>query len=236
MPKKGEKQNTLANLDENFIEDEDDYETVKLNLMNLINFYKGDVDKLSEDLDISKMKLDNIAKYYFEDHRVETSIAYKINNYAGNKIVYLDKLTKAYNRYYLKNKTAELFNNNDIFNLYYLDLNKFKPVNDNYGHEAGDVVLEQTVARLQSLEELENNIFRVGGDEFVLLQTKDIDKNLEISILKEVEKTITYNDIEINISTSVGFVNSSNYNNIEDMQKDADALMFKDKKSEDTSR
>jgi diguanylate cyclase (GGDEF)-like protein/PAS domain S-box-containing protein len=50
-----------------------------------------------------------------------------------------------------------------------LDLDGFKPVNDRYGHEAGDQVLIETGRRLQSLLRAEDTVARIGGDEFVLL-------------------------------------------------------------------
>lgn len=53
--------------------------------------------------------------------------------------------------------------------LFYLDLNKFKEVNDRYGHEAGDKVIKNVGQRLKTLIRSSDHVFRVGGDEFVLL-------------------------------------------------------------------
>ncbi|GGO83228.1 sensor domain-containing diguanylate cyclase [Marinobacterium nitratireducens] len=55
------------------------------------------------------------------------------------------------------------------FCLCYLDLNGFKPVNDNYGHHAGDLVLLEIAARLRKLSRASDTVARTGGDEFVLL-------------------------------------------------------------------
>lgn len=55
------------------------------------------------------------------------------------------------------------------FAVMFLDLDDFKPVNDDYGHAVGDVLLQQVAIRLKALMRAEDTIGRVGGDEFVIL-------------------------------------------------------------------
>ncbi|PPR09015.1 MAG: hypothetical protein CFH44_00494 [Proteobacteria bacterium] len=84
--KKGEKQDTLANLDENFIDEEDDFEVVKLNVFNLLSLYNNDSKKLSEDIGVNRVLLDNIANYDFGEFKLQNKIAYKINSFASKNV------------------------------------------------------------------------------------------------------------------------------------------------------
>src|SRR5690606_21807910 len=53
----------------------------------------------------------------------------------------------------------------------YFDLDKFKPVNDTYGHEVGDLLLKQVAVRVQDALRASDTVARVGGDEFVVILT-----------------------------------------------------------------
>ena len=55
------------------------------------------------------------------------------------------------------------------FTLYYIDLNKFKAINDTYGHEAGDRVLQLFTEVVRAHAHVTHALGRIGGDEFVLL-------------------------------------------------------------------
>jgi diguanylate cyclase (GGDEF)-like protein len=234
--KKGEKQDTLANLDDNFMEDERDFKLLKLNLANLLTLYDKDSKKLAEEIKINRITLDNIINYNFDEQKVPNKVARKVNNFASSQVGNTDKLTKAYNRYYLDHKADELIKNDNPFKLYFLDLNKFKPINDEYGHEVGDYVLTATVAKLNALKNFYNYVFRVGGDEFVLLQISNMENNLEELITDTIELPVEYNGMQLQISTSIGRVHSDDYETLEDMLKDADELMFKHKNSKGVNR
>src|SRR6202044_2896021 len=52
--------------------------------------------------------------------------------------------------------------------LFYMDLNRFKEINDQFGHEAGDLVLQEFAKRILHSVRLEDEVARLGGDEFVL--------------------------------------------------------------------
>ncbi|KUP05952.1 diguanylate cyclase [Bacillus coahuilensis p1.1.43] len=84
-----------------------------------------------------------------------------------------DKLTGLYNRIYLdtyieKESKQAIINRNTLTYLF-LDLDGFKLVNDQYGHEAGDVLLKEVANRLTQSISLNDQAFRIGGDEFLLI-------------------------------------------------------------------
>ena len=62
------------------------------------------------------------------------------------------------------------------FVLYYLDLDRFKPVNDTYGHAMGDRLLKEISARLLRCIRSRDYAFRIGGDEFALIVSADMDE------------------------------------------------------------
>ena len=81
-----------------------------------------------------------------------------------------DGLTGLLNKRYFDAVTCALVNREQEFVLFYLDLDRFKPVNDTYGHEVGDKLLQEVAKRLQScIRNKEDYAFRMGGDEFALL-------------------------------------------------------------------
>ena len=71
----------------------------------------------------------------------------------------------------LKQAIAGAERSGHVFALAYLDLNGFKQINDNHGHDAGDEVLKAVAARLQTGLRASDTVARLGGDEFVVLLT-----------------------------------------------------------------
>lgn len=84
-----------------------------------------------------------------------------------------DPLTGLYNRYYLERRLKRAIdehrNRHSRFGLVYIDLDRFKPVNDLYGHETGDHVLRVVAARLKNVVRQRDVVARIGGDEFVVM-------------------------------------------------------------------
>ena len=86
-------------------------------------------------------------------------------------IAYRDSLTGALNRRglfdELQKRATLTFHNK--FTLYYIDLNNFKAINDTYGHEAGDRVLQLFTEVVRAHAQVNHVLGRIGGDEFILL-------------------------------------------------------------------
>ena len=69
------------------------------------------------------------------------------------------------------------------FVLYYLDLDRFKPVNDTYGHDMGDKLLKEVAGRLKECTREQDYAFRIGGDEFSLIISSEM-REAECEVLK----------------------------------------------------
>lgn len=90
----------------------------------------------------------------------------------------------------------------------YLDLDGFKPVNDTWGHEAGDRLLVEMAERLQECLRAGDTVARLGGDEFVLLlldleRVEECERALD-RVLQSITQPVTIGDQEICISASIG--------------------------------
>lgn len=88
-------------------------------------------------------------------------------------IAYHDELTLLPNRRKFKemlhSQKHRANKNNHRFAVLYMDMNKFKEINDKYGHAIGDLYLKEVASRLQLLKSENQDIFRIGGDEFTII-------------------------------------------------------------------
>ncbi len=84
-----------------------------------------------------------------------------------------DALTGLPNRALFSDRLQQSFSNSrrshQRFGLMFIDLDKFKPVNDNFGHEVGDILLKQVAGRMKECVRQSDTVARIGGDEFVVL-------------------------------------------------------------------
>jgi diguanylate cyclase (GGDEF)-like protein/PAS domain S-box-containing protein len=112
-----------------------------------------------------------------------------------------------------------------------LDLDRFKVVNDTYGHSLGDKVLRAAGERLVALVRKSDTVARVGGDEFLVLLPKiaDIEDTIKVShkILGAFRKPFALNDHKIRITTSVGIaVYPQDGDDSETLMRNADIAMY----------
>ncbi len=92
--------------------------------------------------------------------------------------------------------------------LMFIDLDKFKPVNDTLGHEIGDLLLKQVAQRLQQAVRASDTVARIGGDEFVVLlpvmDHTDDAKVVADKILHTLNQVFEVAQHSLNISSSIG--------------------------------
>jgi len=128
------------------------------------------------------------------------------------RLAQYDPLTGLANRRlltdYLKRTIALSQRRHRRFALYFLDLDGFKPVNDQWGHEAGDWVLAQLGERLKASLRDSDLVARVGGDEFVALAL-EVDQRPSIEAIAEklftsITDLLLWHDHEIRLGVSIG--------------------------------
>ncbi|MCW2707250.1 MAG: diguanylate cyclase [Frankiales bacterium] len=118
----------------------------------------------------------------------------------------------------------------------FVDIDRFKSVNDRYGHEAGDMVLQQAADRLSSLLRQGDTAARVGGDEFVLVSgaLPDPDEALEIAerVRRSFEPPFELNGLSVHLTASVGVViTNRGAPDAAELLRDADFAMYQAKQS-----
>lgn len=153
-------------------------------------------------------------------------------------MAYHDPLTSLANR----NKLEQFINHilassrrhQQGFALMFLDLDRFKNINDTLGHEAGDVLLQIIAERLRSAVRSTDMVARLAGDEFVLLIT-DVKRTESVAliaqkILENVMKVVVVKGQEIYITTSIGIsLYPYDGQNIQTLMKNADLALYRAK-------
>ncbi len=128
------------------------------------------------------------------------------------RLAHFDALTQLPNRVLLADRIAQAIahagRSRSLVGICYLDLDGFKPINDTFGHSAGDQVLVEIAGRLKDTMRGSDSVARLGGDEFVVLVT-GIDSALECQqavgrILKAIAAPIQLKDQAATLGASIG--------------------------------
>lgn len=149
---------------------------------------------------------------------------------------YYDELTKIFNRKAYNEKIQEKFDLYDRyktdFTIAMYDLDNFKNINDTYGHEIGDNVLIETTNEVKSIIRKTDFLFRIGGEEFVIIFAKtsldeayDIVEKIRINISKM--QIIKNEEITISIGISQAIPND----NPKSIYERVDKLMYQSKRN-----
>ncbi len=166
----------------------------------------------------------NIISYY-EELKIEREKSRFYYNVSRK-----DPLTGTYNR----KRLDELENSlSGEYYVIYFDMDKFKLINDTYGHFAGDNALCEFVKIIK--EKLDENIdlVRIGGDEFVLIlqeEEKVVEEFINYMLYKSENTIFEYEKQNIKVEFSLGFSKSSDSNELYKIINNADRLLYKIKK------
>lgn len=143
-----------------------------------------------------------------------------------NRALFMDRLGHALER---AKRHPESF-----FAVLFLDLDRFKVVNDSLGHAIGDQLLIESARRLTQCVRIEDTVARLGGDEFVIL-LDGIHDNVDAMLIADriqqaLASSFEFDPHHIFISVSIGIVQSATgYECAEDVLRDADVAMYRAK-------
>lgn len=144
-----------------------------------------------------------------------------------NRVLLLDRLDQAILR-------AKRYGNH--VGLLFIDLDGFKAVNDNYGHQVGDELLKQISARLRQVVRAGDIVARLGGDEFIIgvLDAATYDQIVHVAekILAAIDAPVQIGEQTVSVSGSVGVcVHPEQGIDANDLLKCADAAMYEAKEA-----
>lgn len=145
-----------------------------------------------------------------------------------------DELTGLSNRNSLRESISELAGSKQPFCLVFIDLDGFKAINDNAGHERGDVELQRIGALLTAMFGATGKVGRWGGDEFIAVApNQNIEEVTERSqeLISHIEEdAIVVKGTELRLSASIGIAEFPEHSdNIESLVQCADAAMYRAK-------
>ncbi|MGG7519426.1 EAL domain-containing protein [Allorhizobium undicola] len=150
-----------------------------------------------------------------------------------------DPLTGLPNRAFLQKTLSRMLEEVELFgrtiNVMLLDLDRFKPVNDTYGHAVGDQLLIATCHRLSVLLGPQDVLARLGGDEFALIQAVSVNARTDAARLGEriidaMNRPFQINDLSIGIGISIGVATAPLHGRtLKDIMSHADVALYTSK-------
>lgn len=187
--------------------------------INTINNNNGELQHylgIFSDITQQKKQFEELKFYAHYDHLTNLP----------NRLLFSDRMDQA---------MALNHRNKTYLAIVYMDLDGFKVINDQHGHNIGDELLVSIAKRMQSFLRKEDTIARLGGDEFVGLISNLKDKEQVIPFIKRlletVAKPVKYHSLSLQISTSIGisFYSDNTQLTAEDLIRQADHAMYKAK-------
>jgi diguanylate cyclase (GGDEF)-like protein len=179
--------------------------------------------------------LDRTLRYAIERKQTEIHLA---------RLAHYDQLTDIPNRILFRDRLEHVIHlaNRDktSFALLFIDLNGFKQVNDNFGHDAGDAIIRICAERLSACMRRSDSVARMGGDEFTLLLSH-IENHTDVAHIAEkiiaiLSESAEINGYEVVVGCSIGIaIYPQAGRDAESLLKNADMAMYKAKQEDGSS-
>lgn len=196
----------------------DDSSTMVPDEQGNIRYYQGIlIDVTKRELNRQKMLKEQMSLERLAHHDPLTGLP--------NRILLLDRLKQSIKKIKrLKKCTA----------LLYIDLDKFKEINDTLGHNAGDEVLKSVARRLLASVRAMDTVARIGGDEFIVImeavsEIEDVRKVAE-KLNHSLQQSVNFNMHELFVTSSIGIsLSPDDSEDPEELIKKADMAMYHSK-------
>lgn len=176
-------------------------------VLNLDNFERSDA--FNEDSIVLAKVLANVLGIIFNRLELENQLREKSE--LLEYMSYHDPLTGLPNRRLFEEISEKMLTlakrENKPLSILFMDLDKFKPINDTYGHQVGDEVMKLVAGRLERFARSSDTVSRFGGDEFVTLAydcAKQDAKALAERLIKAIEEPMKIDQLTLQLSASVG--------------------------------
>ncbi|MCB1614408.1 MAG: EAL domain-containing protein [Pseudomonadales bacterium] len=156
---------------------------------------------------------------------------------ALSHMIYHDPLTNLANRpqlhHHLQEALQQSLETKTLVAVLFVDLDRFKVINDTFGHSAGDNLLQEVAARLRRCVRYDDIIARYGGDEFILILENILCEEeagvVAELIIKMISEPFEINGHEMFIGSSIGIALSDVSTDVETLIKSADLAMYQAK-------
>jgi two-component system cell cycle response regulator len=188
---------------------------------------------------IDKQEL--LARVNTQVRRCRYASQLRSNVQASIEMAVTDPLTGLYNRRFMENQIGPLVENatnrGKFLSILALDVDYFKAVNDNHGHDVGDRVLQEVAARLRNSVRNVDLVCRVGGEEFLVI-LPETDAEIAMAIAERIRKSIATKPFNagarsgpLSITISIGIANIETGRDApNDLLKRADQALYRAKR------
>lgn len=199
----------------------------------------------SQDIEISKQAIHYGAEDFLVKGETDIRLLNRAIRYAIDRkqaqlnleaLAQTDALTGLFNRHAFEDRLHQTMlraqRSRELTALLFVDLDLFKGINDQCGHQAGDKVLQEVAQRLKSTVREQDCVARLGGDEFVVIledvQSEQIAVSIGQKFLKSLEQPVQLAVGKVHITASIGvhLYGGNNVSTVEDLLSRSDKAMY----------